>query len=258
MLGDLQKIIGRSDQYQASDFSRAANQLLTNQFLYAERPGHRESYFLVSSHVDYFTNLFEAIGWSFIHQPDEAYMGIIPKGEERFMRLRLDESLLLLCIRQQYEQRLESFEVEAGQAYTSTDELLTVYENLTRKEIPNETRLKEILSLFSRHGVIERGKPDEMEPKNIPLKINPVIRQVVVEDFIRQLEGLCESNEQDGEVVLDMDEVAEAAVEPAEENNEDVSETKVEAEVEAADETSEELNEAVAETAEEKEEVPAE
>ncbi|WP_415885201.1 DUF4194 domain-containing protein [Neptuniibacter sp. QD37_6] len=258
MLGDLQKIIGRSDQYQASDFSRAANQLLTNQFLYAERPGHRESYFLVASHADYFTNLFEAIGWSFIHQPDEAYMGIIPKGEERFMRLRLDESLLLLCIRQQYEQRLESFEVEAGQAYTSTDELLTVYENLTRKEIPNETRLKEILSLFSRHGVIERGKPDEMEPKNIPLKINPVIRQVVVEDFIRQLEGLCESNEQDGEVVLDMDEVAEAAVEPAEENNEDVSETKVEAEVEAADETSEEPNEAVAETAEEKEEVPAE
>ncbi|WP_415881739.1 DUF4194 domain-containing protein [Neptuniibacter sp. QD34_54] len=258
MLGDLQKIIGRSDQYQASDFSRAANQLLTNQFLYAERPGHRESYFLVASHVDYFTNLFEAIGWSFIHQPDEAYMGIIPKGEERFMRLRLDESLLLLCIRQQYEQRLESFEVEAGQAYTSTDELLTVYENLTRKEIPNETRLKEILSLFSRHGVIERGKPDEMEPKNIPLKINPVIRQVVVEDFIRQLEGLCESNEQDGEVVLDMDEVAEAAVEPTEEHNEDVSETEVEAEVEAADETSEEPNEAVAETAEDKEEVPAE
>lgn len=253
MLGDLQKIIGRSDQYQASDFSRAANQLLTNQFLYAERPGHRESYFLVASHVDYFTNLFEAIGWSFIHQPDEAYMGIIPKGEERFMRLRLDESLLLLCIRQQYEQRLESFEVEAGQAYTSTDELLTVYENLTRKEIPNETRLKEILSLFSRHGVIERGKPDEMEPKNIPLKINPVIRQVVVEDFIRQLEGLCESNEQDGEVVLDMDEVTEAAVESAEEKNEDVSE-----EAEAADETSEEPNEAVAETAEEKEEVPAE
>ncbi|MDO6513729.1 MULTISPECIES: DUF4194 domain-containing protein [unclassified Neptuniibacter] len=197
MLGDLQKIIGRSDQYQASDFSRAANQLLTNQFLYAERPGHRESYFLVSSHVDYFTNLFEAIGWSFVHQPDEAYMGILPKGEERFMRLRLDESLLLLCIRQQYEQRLENFEVEGGQAYTSTDELLTLYENLTRKEIPNETRLKEILSLFSRHGVIERGKPDEMEPKNIPLKINPVIRQVVVEDFIRQLEGLCDQDEQD-------------------------------------------------------------
>lgn len=196
MLGDLQKIIGRSDQYQASDFSRAANQLLTNQFLYADRSGHRESYFLVASHVDYFTNLFEAIGWSFIHQPDEAYMGILPKGEERFMRLKLDESLLLLCVRQKYELKLESFEVEAGQAYTSTDDLLTLYENLTGKEIPNETRLKEILSLFSRHGIIERRKPDELDPKNIPLQINPVIRQVVVEDYIRQLEALCDPEEQ--------------------------------------------------------------
>lgn len=246
MLGDLHKIIGRSDQYQASDFSRAANQLLTNQFLYAERPGHRESYFLVASHVEYFTNLFAAIGWSFVHQPDEAYMGVLPKGEERFMRLRLDESLLLLCIRQQYEQRLESFEVEAGQAFTSTDELLTVYENLTRKELPNETRLKEILSLFSRHGVIERGKPDEMEPKNIPLKINPVIRQVVVEDFIRQLEGLCDSNEEEGEVVLDLEAVAE---------QEEVE--QVPSEEDTRDKVSEETVEA-AETTEVKEEAAAE
>lgn len=193
MLGDLQKIISRSDKYQAPDFARAASQLLTNQFLYADRPAHRESYFLVASHVDYFTNLMEAIGWSFVYQPDEAYMGILPKGEERYLRLKLDESLLLLCLRQQYEQKLEAFEVDAGKAFTCTDELLSTYENLTGKEIPNETRLKEVLSLFSRHGVIERGKPDETDPKNLPLRINPVIRQVVVEDYIGQIEGLCDN-----------------------------------------------------------------
>ncbi|MGB0467141.1 MAG: DUF4194 domain-containing protein [Pontibacterium sp.] len=194
MLGDLQKIISRSDKYQAADFSRAANQLLTSQFLFADRPAHRESYFLVASQVDYFTNLFEAIGWSFVYQPDEAYMGILPAGEQRFMRLRLDESLLLLCLRQLYEQKLEAFDVEAGQAFTCTDEWLSTYENLTGKEIPNETRLKDIISLFARHGVIERGKPDETDPKNIPLQINAVIRQVVVEDYIGQLEGLCEND----------------------------------------------------------------
>ncbi|WP_020683432.1 DUF4194 domain-containing protein [Marinobacterium rhizophilum] len=197
MLGDLQKIIGRSDQYKADDFARAANLLLVSQFLYAERPGHRDSYFLVASHIDYFTNLFEAIGWSLIYQPDEAYLGVLPKGEERVMRLRLDESLLLLCLRQQYEQKLENFEVEGGKAYTSTDELLGLYENLTAKEIPNETRLKEILSLFSRHGLIERGKPLETEPKNLPLGINPTIRQVVVEDFVGQLEALCDADSRD-------------------------------------------------------------
>ncbi|WP_290705788.1 DUF4194 domain-containing protein [Amphritea sp.] len=197
MLGDLQKIIGRSDQYQEEDFVHAANMLLVNQFIYAERSGHRDSYFLVASHVDYFTNLFAAIGWSLIYQPDEAYLGILPKGEERFLRLKLDESLFLLCLRQQYEQKLEAFDVEAGRAYITSNDLLSLYENLTGREIPNETRLKELLSLFSRHGIIERGKPHETDPKNIPLTINPSIRQVVVEDFIGQLEGLCEENDED-------------------------------------------------------------
>lgn len=196
MLGDLQKIIARSDQYQEEDFVHAANLLLVNQFLYAERSGHRDSYFLVASHVDYFTNLFAALGWSFVYQPDEAFLGILPQGDERFMRLKLDESFFLLCLRQQYEEKLEAFEVEGGRAYITSNDLLTVYENLTGKDIPNETRLKEILSLFSRHGVIERGKPHETDPKNIPLTINPTIRQVVVEDFIGQLEALCDDAEQ--------------------------------------------------------------
>jgi hypothetical protein len=197
MLGDLQKIISRSDQYDAADFTRAANLLLTNQFLHADRSSQRDSYFLIASHVDYFTNLFEAIGWSFIYQPDEAYLGILPQGEERNIKLRLDESLLMLCLRQQYEEKLENFEVDSGKAYTSTDEILSLYENLTGKELPNETRMKEIISLFTRHGLIERGKVNETEPKNIPFSILPTIRQVVVEDYIGQLEALCDTDTRD-------------------------------------------------------------
>lgn len=192
MLGDLQKVVSRNDQHQADAFIRAANLLLTSQFLYADRPSHRDHYFLVASNVEYFRNLFAAIGWSLIYQPDEAFLGVLPQGEERVMRLRLDESLLLLCLRQQYEAKLEAFEVEDGKAFSSSDELLRLYDNLTGKEIPNETRLKEILSLFTRHGVIERGKPEETDPKNVPIRINPAIRQVVIEDYIGQLEALCD------------------------------------------------------------------
>ena len=142
-----------------------------------------------------------------MYQPDEAYLGILPQGEERVLRLKLDESLLMLCLRQQYEQKLESFEVEGGKAYTSTDELLRLFSNLTGKEIPNETRLKEIISLFTRHGLIERGKQDETDPKNIPLKINPTIRQVVVEDYIGQLEALCDTDIRDQQESEDIEPV---------------------------------------------------
>jgi hypothetical protein len=191
MLGDLQKIISRSDKYQEDDFTRAANLLMTNQFIHADRSSHRDSYFLVSSHVEYFRNLFAALGWSFIYQPDEAYLGILPLGHERNLKLKLDESLILLCMRQMYEQKLENFEIENGKAYTSTDELLSLFETLTGKDIPNETRTKELMSLFSRHGLIERGKQDETNPKNTLFSVLPTIRQVVVEDHIKQIELLC-------------------------------------------------------------------
>lgn len=208
MLGDLQKVVSRNEQHQTDEFIHAANLLLTSQFLYADRPVHREPYFLIAGNVEYFRNLFEAIGWSLVYQPDEAYLGILPQGEERVMRLRLDESLLLLCLRQMYEAKLEGFEVEDGKAFTSSDDLLRLYGNLTGKEIPNETRLKEILSLFSRHGIVERGKSDETDPKNVPLRINPTIRQVVVEDYIGQLEALCDIDNRD-----ETDELLEAEAE---------------------------------------------
>lgn len=204
MLGDLKKAVSRSDDLDAEDLVAAANKLLTNQFLYADKPAHRKTYFLIAGQIGYFTNLFEAIGWSLTYQPDESYIGLIPREEERYLRLKLDESLFLLCMRQQYEERLENFDVEGGKAFIQSDELLQIYESLTGKEIPNETRYKEILALFSRHGIIEKGKPPETEPKNVPLMINPAIRQVVVEDYIRQLEGLSESaDELEDEAVIE-------------------------------------------------------
>ena len=200
MLGDLRKVLERNEKKTEQDFVRAANQILTHQFVYADKPAQRDLYFLVSHNIDYFRNLFAAIGWSLVYQPDEAYLGVIPQAEERVMRLKLDESLLLLCVRQIYEQKLENFEIEGGLAYTSSDELLSLFASLTGKEIPNETRLKEILALMSRHGLIDRGRPDETDPKNVPLSIYPTIRQVVVDDYIGQLEALCDTDSKDLEL----------------------------------------------------------
>jgi hypothetical protein len=218
MLGDLQKALSRNEKSTEADFVRAANSLLTNQFLYADRPAQRDTYFIISQNMEYFRNLFAALGWSLVYQPDEAYLGVLPQGEERVMRLKLDESLLMLCMRQMYEQKLENFEVESGKAYTTSDDLLNTYVSLTGKEIPNETRLKEILSLFARHGLIERGKANETDPKNIPIGIYPTIRQVVVEDYIRQLEALCDIESSDAAL---MDEMAETSVEQIEESVEE-------------------------------------
>lgn len=217
MLADLKKALGRAEGHNEEDFIFATNRLLVHQFLYADKPAQRSDYFLIAQHVEYFTDLFEAIGWSLTYQPDESFIGIIPKGEERYLRLRVDESLFLLCLRQQYEERLENFDVEGGKAFLQSDDLLQIYENLTGKEIPNETRFREILALFTRHGIIERGKPSETEPKNVPLMINPSVRHVVVEDWLRQLEELGESQAE-----LENDAVEEEALQ-AQDDEQDAS-----------------------------------
>ncbi len=209
MLSDLQKYINRSDKYQEQDFIRAANLLMTNQFIHADRSSHRESYFLISSHIEYFENLFSALGWSFVYQPDEAYLGILPQGDERNLKLKLDESLILLCLRQMYEQKLENFEIESGKAFTNSDELLSLFETLTGKDLPNETRTKELISLFAKHGLIERGKVEEGNAKNILFSILPTIRQVVVEDHIKQIELLCDPEHSRDALSAEEEELAE-------------------------------------------------
>ena len=235
MLGDLQKALTRNEKSTEADFVRAANSLLTNQFLYADRPAQRDTYFLISQNMEYFRNLFAALGWSLVYQPDEAYLGVLPQGEERVMRLKLDESLLMLCMRQMYEQKLENFEVESGKAYTTSDDLLSTYESLTGKEIPNETRLKEILSLFSRHGLIERGKANETDPKNIPIGIYPTIRQVVVEDYIRQLEALCDIASADAALMDDIADTPEESIEEVSEPADESVESEEKGAVEESD-----------------------
>ncbi len=80
MLADLQKIVSRNEQHQADDFIRAANLLLSSQFLYAERPLHRDSYFLIANNREYFRNLFAAIGWSLIYQPTKPTWAFCPRG----------------------------------------------------------------------------------------------------------------------------------------------------------------------------------
>jgi len=248
MLGDLKKVLERNEKSTEHDFVRAANQILTHQFVYADKPAQRDIYFLVSNNIEYFRSLFAAIGWSLVYQPDEAYLGAIPQAEERTMRLKLDESLFLLCVRQIYEQKLENFEVQSGLAYTSSDDLLYLYSSLTGKEIPNETRLKEILSMLSRHGLIDRGRADETDPKNVPLSIYPTIRQVVVEDYIRQLEALCDSDSKELEMTADdtaEDEAASASKSAEEQTGlpdtqgvtTDVDASSVVASLEAKDET---------------------
>jgi hypothetical protein len=176
MLRDLRQVCERDDSGEPEDFRAAARALVTHQFLLLERPRDRAAYRLVANHFDYFTDLLDALGWT-LHRDDQlGIIGVLPLETEAHARLRLADTLVLLCLRLLYEEGVERFEVRDGAVYTATETLLSRYETLLKRPRPRRPELMDILARLRRHALIEIGDDDE---NGLPmLRILPTIRLV--------------------------------------------------------------------------------
>lgn len=188
MLRELKKVVEESGK-DAQEFQQTANFILANQFASAYKHGQRKHYLLIESYQEYFERLFDALGMALYINENERLAGVLPIQKEAFVRLKTDETLFLLVLRQIYEEKIENFEVDNGFVATNTHTILDRFVQLVKREIPNETRFKDILALFSRHGIIIRGKSYEEDSKNLMINITPVVRLIVTEAYLRQLES---------------------------------------------------------------------
>lgn len=188
MLRELKKVVEESGK-DAQEFQQTANFILANQFASAYKHGQRKHYLLIESYQEYFERLFDALGMTLYINENERLAGVLPIQKEAFVRLKTDETLFLLVLRQIYEEKIENFEVDNGFVATNTHTILDRFVQLVKREIPNETRFKDILALFSRHGIIIRGKSYEEDSKILMINITPVVRLIVTEAYLRQLES---------------------------------------------------------------------
>ncbi len=217
MLTDLRRVADREGEAEPEDFRHAAGALLAHQFLFVETASQRADYRLVVDHFDYFRNLFDALGWTLHRDDDFGFVGVVPSQTEAHVRLRLEETLLLLTARLMYEEGMDRFQAQQGSVWVDAEDLLGRYETVVRRERPKRTDLLEMLARLSRHGVIERHS---REHQDLPrLRILPSIRVVTGEEVLRRLEGYVSDVEKleegpanvgngqdDGEVVREGDE----------------------------------------------------
>ncbi len=187
MLTDLRRVADRESDDEPDDFRRAAGALLAHQFLFVETASRRADYRLVVDHFDYFRNLFDALGWTLHRDDDFGFVGIVPSQAEAHVRLRLEETLILLTARLMYEEGMDRFQAEQGSVWVDAEDLLGRYETLVRRERPKRTDFLEILAHLARHGVIERRS---QEGEDLPrIRILPSVRVVTGEEVLRRLEG---------------------------------------------------------------------
>ncbi len=200
MLRELKRVVEESGK-DPQEFQQTANYLLANQFVSAFKHGQRRHFLLVEMYQQYFGNLFDALGMKLYVNENERLAGLLPVEREAFVRLKTDETLFLLVLRQIYEEKVENFEIDNGFVATNSVAILERYVHLVKREIPTETRFKDILTLFSKHGVIIRGKAYEEDAKNLMINITPVVRLIVTEAYLRQLESFNGADPEEDEVL---------------------------------------------------------
>lgn len=213
MLRDLRALSADNDHYSADDFRTAAAALLYRQFIHADDHGYRQHYAIITRHVPYFESLYDAINRNFICNLDFGYVGTLPRDESTsttFLRLRKDESLVLLCLRVLYEEGVKDFRVSGGAVSADSGVVAARYEALTKLERPPFARMKDILRLFARYGILKENS-EESESRNMVVRIRPTVRLVTTDAYLRQLEELLGIRDagSDGTAAEDFEEAAE-------------------------------------------------
>lgn len=197
MLNELRRLLEKHVALTEADLRNAANALLTQQFLYLENDKQLPHYRLVTQHIEYYRDLFDALGWQLLVDNDFRYVGILPSDEETYLPLNLEETLLLFIAAQMFEEGVETRQTRNGRVYVSSEDMLARYESLTRRDRPKITDFRDSLKLLQRHGLILK-EDDDPVTKLPRLALLPALRQIAGEHIMARIESYL-SKAQQGE-----------------------------------------------------------
>ncbi len=171
---------------------RALQVLLKSQCVYAGSPGIGRSYEIARHYAPFFQAYFACLGYGFevSHRDQMVFLRLPPDGvrhDGQSERLRKDETLVLLALRLAYEEGLRAHRVTTeGVVECTTDDIAESIRTATRSDPPEETRLLEILRLFSRKGALRLGERDKAE-KLTPLMVLPGISVLSPDAWMEQV-----------------------------------------------------------------------
>jgi hypothetical protein len=203
MLNELRRLLEKHVALTEADLRNAANALLTQQFLYLENDRQLPHYRLVTQHIEYYRDLFDALGWKLLVDNDFGYVGILPSDEESYQPLSLEETLLLFIAAQMFEEGVEARQTRNGRVYISSEDMLARYESLTRRDRPKITDFRDTLKLLQRHGLV--FKEDDDPVTKLPrLALLPALRQIAGERIMTRLESyLSKARHDESEVIAE-------------------------------------------------------
>jgi len=135
-------------------FADTVVKLLANAFLAKDKKDNKEMFYFILSFKNYFDEYFNVINYELVVDRDRGAIQLVTKENQNLLKLKKDESLILLILRILYHQHLIETSINDNVIIT-IDEIHQKYDTLELKKKINKTDLISILRLYRRFNLIE-------------------------------------------------------------------------------------------------------
>ena len=139
---------------QKNYFADVCNKLLANTYLARDKRDNKEAYYFVVSYKDLFEEYFKLMHMDLEINRDLGTISLSNTNSSTILKLKKDESVMLLIIRLLYHEKLKETSINTNIVISISD-LHAKYDMLEIKRKINKTDLIAMLRLFRRYNLIE-------------------------------------------------------------------------------------------------------
>lgn len=170
------------------DFERVAYRLVTEQVLYASDRNARTAYHLIEDHFDDYLAALEPLGIRLERNAHYRYVVALPAHGEG-TPVTLDETLLLLVLRQRYDEAMRQGQIEdQGEVVVELPDLQEAYPALAARAMPDIGALRTLVRALKRWGVCRLVDTEGDDPQPFHLRVRPAIVEIVGEQWLQRLD----------------------------------------------------------------------
>ena len=163
-------------QTQKNTFADICNKLLANTYLARDKRDNKEAYYFVVSYKDLFEEYFKMMNMQLVLNRDLGTVTLENTNSQTILKLKKDESIMLLIIRLLYHEKLKETSINTNIVISISD-LHAKYDMLEIKRKINKTDLVAMLRLFRKYNLIE--PLGDLNSSNTQIIIFPTILEAL-------------------------------------------------------------------------------
>jgi hypothetical protein len=135
-------------------FAKTCLKLLQNSFIARDKEDNKEMYYFILSFKNYFDEYFEVMDFEVVLDREMGAIQLVNREGNNLLRLKKEETLVLLILRILYHQHLVRTSVNDN-VVIKVDEIHQYYDSLELKKKINKTDLVKILRTYRKLNLID-------------------------------------------------------------------------------------------------------